>query len=71
MDSQFIGSLIDDIIDGNASAAKEKFDGAISVKVSDSLEKRKVELANSLYNSENQSEEEVSSEEQKEEEQVQ
>ena len=50
MDSQLIGSLIDDIIDGNATAAKEKFDGAVSVKVSDTLDQRKTDIANSLYN---------------------
>ena len=50
MDSQLIGSLIDDILDGNATAAKEKFDGAVSVKVSDTLDQRKTDIANSLYN---------------------
>jgi hypothetical protein len=68
MDSQLIGSLIDDIIDGNATAAKEKFDGAVSVKVSDSLDQRKTDIANSLYNDrepqEDQEEEDYEEEEQ-------
>jgi hypothetical protein len=68
MDSQLIGSLIDDIIDGNATAAKEKFDGAVSVKVSDTLDQRKTDIANSLYNDreppEDQEEEDYEEEEQ-------
>ena len=54
MDSQLIGSLIDDVLDGNATAAKEKFDDAVSLKVSDALNQRKVEIANSLYNDKEQ-----------------
>ena len=57
MDSQLIGSLIDDILDGNATAAKDKFDSAISVKVSDTLDQRKQDIANSLYNDREQEEE--------------
>ncbi len=68
MDSQLIGSLIDDILDGNATAAKEKFDGAVSVKVSDTLDQRKTDIANSLYNDrepqEDQEEEDYEEEEQ-------
>lgn len=57
MDSQLIGSLIDDILDGNATAAREKFDSAVSVKVSDALDQRKTDIANSLYNNKEQPEE--------------
>lgn len=71
MDTQMIGSLIDDILDGNATAAKDKFDSAISVKVSDSLDQRKLEIANSLYNNKEQPEEEEEDQEQEEEEQHQ
>ena len=63
MDSQLIGSLIDDILDGNATAAKDKFDSAISVKVSDTLDQRKQEIANSLYNNVEQEEEQEDEEE--------
>jgi len=56
MDSQLIGSLIDDVLDGNATAAKDKFDNAISLKVSDALNQRKVDIANSLYNDREQEE---------------
>lgn len=70
MDSQLIGSLIDDILDGNATAAKDKFDNAISVKVSDSLDQRKMDIANSLYNNKVEPEEESGEQiEQEEEEQ--
>jgi hypothetical protein len=66
MDSQLIGSLIDDVLDGNATAAKEKFDDAISLKVSDALNQRKVEIANSLYNDKEQEEEQQEDEEETE-----
>jgi hypothetical protein len=58
MDSHLIGSLIDDVLDGNATAAREKFDDAISLKVSDALDQRKIEISNSLYNDKEQQEEE-------------
>ena len=63
MDSQLIGSLIDDVLDGNATAAKDKFDNAISLKVSDALNQRKVDIANSLYNDKEQEEEQPEEEE--------
>jgi hypothetical protein len=69
MDSQLLGSLIDDILDGNATAAKERFDDAISVKVSDSLDQRKQDIANSLYNNKEQPEEDYEEQEYEEEEQ--
>jgi hypothetical protein len=66
MDSQLIGSLIDDVLDGNATAAKEKFDNAISLKVSDALNQRKVDIANSLYNNKEQEEQQEDEEEETE-----
>jgi len=66
MDSQLIGSLIDDVLDGNATAAKEKFDDAVSLKVSDALNQRKVEIANSLYNDKEQEEQQEDEEEETE-----
>jgi len=66
MDSQLIGSLIDDVLDGNATAAKEKFDDAISLKVSGALNQRKVEIANSLYNDKEQEEQQEDEEEETE-----
>jgi len=71
MDSQTLGSLIDDILDGNATAAKDKFDNAVSVKVSDALDQRKMELSNSLYNNKEQPEEENEEEENEQEEEEQ
>jgi hypothetical protein len=69
MEPELIDSLIDDILDGNATAAKEKFDGAISVKVSDALDQRKVEIADSLYNDRELPEEDYEEEYEEEEEQ--
>ncbi len=72
MDSHILGSLIDDILDGNATSAKDRFDGAISVKVSDALDQRKVEISNSLYNEreqEDDSEEEQEDQQEEEEQQ--
>jgi hypothetical protein len=66
MDSQLIGSLIDDVLDGNATAAKDKFDDAISLKVSDALNQRKVDIANSLYNDKEQEEQQEDEEEETE-----
>lgn len=63
MDSQLIGSLIDDVLDGNATAAKEKFDDALSLKVSNVLDQRKTEIANSLYNDKGYVEQEEQQEE--------
>lgn len=62
MDSHLIGSLIDDVLDGNATAAREKFDSAVSLKVSDALDQRKTEISNSLYNDKEQQEEEEETE---------
>lgn len=62
MDSHLIGSLIDDVLDGNATAAREKFDSAVSLKVSDALDQRKIEISNSLYNDKEQQEEEEETE---------
>jgi hypothetical protein len=66
MDSQLIGSLIDDVLDGNATAAKDKFDNAVSLKVSDALNQRKVDIANSLYNDKEQEEQQEDEEEETE-----
>ena len=50
--------MIDDIIDGNNTDAKDGFESALSSKLTDALDARKVEIAQSLYNQEVEVEEE-------------
>lgn len=44
--------MIDDIIDGNNTDAKDGFESAISNKLTDALDARKIELAQSIYSKE-------------------
>lgn len=48
--------MIDDIIDGNNTDAKDSFDAAISNKLTDALDARKIELAQSVYSKESENE---------------
>ena len=57
-----INQMIDDIIDGNNTDARDRFDAAISIKLTDAIDARKIELAQSIYSKEVQ-DEPVSSEE--------
>ena len=57
-----INKMIDDIIDGNNTEARDSFDAAISNKLTDALDAKKIELAQSVYSKEEQ-DEPVSSEE--------
>lgn len=59
---EIINQMIDDIIDGNNTDAKDSFEAAISNKLTDALDARKIELAQSIYSKEVQ-DEFVSSEE--------
>jgi hypothetical protein len=47
---EIIDQFVDDVLDGNNLAAKEAFQNAISIKVSDAIEQKKVEVAQSVYN---------------------
>jgi hypothetical protein len=47
---EMINQFVDDVLDGNNIAAKEAFQNAISIKVSDAIEQKKVEVAQSVYN---------------------
>jgi len=47
---EIIDQFVDDVLDGNNIAAKEAFQNAISIKVSDAIEQKKVEVAQSVYN---------------------
>ena len=44
--------MIDDIIDGNNTDAKDGFESALSTKLTDAIDARKIEIAQSLYNQE-------------------
>ena len=48
--------MIDDIIDGNNTDAKAGFESALSSKLTDALDVRKVELAQSIYSKEEDNE---------------
>jgi len=47
-----INKMIDDIIDGNNTDAKDGFESALSNKLTDVLDARKIELAQSIYTKE-------------------
>lgn len=49
---EIINKMIDDIIDGNNTDAKDGFESAISNKLTDALDARKIELAQSIYSKE-------------------
>jgi hypothetical protein len=54
--TEIINRMIDDIIDGNNTDAKAGFDSALSSKLTDALDVRKVELAQSIYSKEEDNE---------------
>jgi len=54
--TEIINRMIDDIIDGNNTDAKGGFESALSNKLTDALDARKIELAQSLYNQEEEDE---------------
>ena len=49
---EFIDSMIMNILDGENVEAKEKFDQAIGLKVTDALDAKKVEVAQAIYSRE-------------------
>lgn len=53
---EIINQMIDDIIDGNNTDAKDSFEAAISNKLTDALDAKKIELAQSIYSKEVQDE---------------
>jgi hypothetical protein len=61
--TEIINKMIDDIIDGNNSDAKNGFESALSTKLTDAIDARKIEIAQSLYNQEVEEDESVQSEE--------
>lgn len=49
---EIINKMIDDIIDGNNTDAKDGFESALSNKLTDALDAKKIELAQSIYSKE-------------------
>ena len=54
--TEIINKMIDDIIDGNNTDAKGGFESALSNKLTDALDARKIELAQSIYSKEEDNE---------------
>jgi len=50
--TEIINKMIDDIIDGNNTDEKDGFKSALSNKLTDALDARKIELAQSIYTKE-------------------
>ena len=48
-DSVIINKLVDDILSGDAVSARETFEDAISLKITNALDQRKIELAQQMY----------------------
>jgi hypothetical protein len=58
--AEIIHKFIDDVIDGNSADAKATFDDLVSVKVTSALDQRKQELAQTIFNREEQDDQEDS-----------
>ena len=58
--TELIDQMITDILAGNNVEAKNIFDQAIGLKVSDALDVAKVEVAQAIYSSEDEEDEEDS-----------
>jgi hypothetical protein len=62
--TEAISNMIDDILAGNNTEAKEVFDNIVSNKMTDALDVRKTELAQAIYSNEKvEDEDEVEDEE--------
>lgn len=61
--SEQIRNMIDSIEAGDFVAAQAAFTDAVNVKMSDAIDTRRIEIANSVYNSEVEQEEPIGEEE--------
>ena len=50
-DSVIINKLVDDILNGDSVSAKETFEDAISLKITNALDQRKAEIAQQIFSS--------------------
>lgn len=46
--SEIIRNLVDNIINDNQAAAQENFNDALATKITDALDQRKIEIAQSM-----------------------
>jgi len=60
---EFIDTMIMNILDGENVEAKEKFDQAIGLKVTDALDAKKVEVAQAIYSRDDSDEDQEQEEE--------
>lgn len=58
-DSVIINKLVDDILSGDAVSARETFEDAISLKITNALDQKKIELAQQMYSSSINDEEQI------------
>ena len=49
MSQVLLNKLVDDILDGNSVEAKQTFEDAIAVKLTDALNQRKMDIAQQIY----------------------
>ncbi len=49
MSEVIINKLVDDILNGDNLEAKQTFEDAISIKITDALNQRKTDIAQSIY----------------------
>ena len=57
MSQVILNKLVDDILDGNNLDAQQTFEDAISIKITDALNQRKADIAQSIYSNQEESEE--------------
>tara|TARA_R100001460_G_scaffold102449_2_gene147057 strand:- start:17 stop:277 length:261 start_codon:yes stop_codon:yes gene_type:complete len=46
----YIENFVDNVVDGSNSAAKDDFDNAIAIKITQALDAKKQDLASSFFN---------------------
>jgi len=65
---EFIDTMIMNILDGENVEAKEKFDQAIGLKVTDALDAKKVEVAQAIYSRDEEEDQDEDQEQEEEDE---
>ena len=58
MSQVILNKLVDDILDSNNLDAQQTFEDAISIKLTDALNQRKADIAQSIYSPQDQEESE-------------
>jgi len=63
MSQVLLNKLVDDILDGNNLDAEQTFEDAISIKITDALNQRKADIAQSIYSPQEESEDQETEDE--------